>query len=138
MTSTAVHRTAVNGTAVNGTAANGAAAIGTAMTGPAAATPIVAVRPRDRVVVTGVVRAVTTETVGIGSAVRCVLADGTGEIDLIFLGWSAIAGLELGRRCTAWGRACSSGGLLVIWNPRYQIEAKETADETGGQVTGVK
>ena len=75
------------------------------------------------VTVTGVVQSAKTEIIGTSPALRCALDDGYGEIDLLFLGWSDITGLEPGRRCTARGRVCAWGDRLVIWNPRYQIQA---------------
>jgi hypothetical protein len=120
MTGTAMNGTAMTGAVLSGTAVNGAA-----MTGRAPISRIAAVGAQDRVAVTGVILSATTEIIGTSPALRCVLADGSGEIDLLFLGWSAIAGLEPARRCTARGRACAWGGRLVIWNPRYQLEATE-------------
>jgi CheY-like chemotaxis protein len=94
--------------------------------GPAGAKPtvtrIAAVRLRSRVTVTGVIRSAAAETIGTGPALRCVLADGSGQIDLLFLGRATLTGLEPGRRCTATGRACLHEGRLVIWNPRYELE----------------
>ncbi|HEY6492901.1 MAG TPA: hypothetical protein VIZ43_06475, partial [Trebonia sp.] len=64
-------------------------------------------------------------------AVRCVLADDSGRIDLIFLGRRSIAGLAPGRRCTVTGRAAVRRRRLVIWNPRYELEPPE-APASGG------
>lgn len=111
MTGTVLNRTMLDDAKVNGRA------------GAAATTPIAAVRPRDRVAVTGVIRSATAETIGTSPALRCVLADRSGEIDLLFLGRPAIAGLEPGRRCTARGRTSAVEGRLVIWNPRYEMAA---------------
>jgi CheY-like chemotaxis protein len=85
-------------------------------------TRIAMVRAQSRVTVTGVVRSVTTEGVGSSPAVRCVLADGSGQLDLLFLGAESLLGLVPGRRCTATGRACVRRGRLVLWNPRYQLD----------------
>lgn len=85
-------------------------------------TRISAVRPRDRVTVTGAVRSAAAEVIGTSPAFRCVLTDGSGEIDLLFLGQSAVTGLAAGRRCTVRGRACAYRERLVIWNPRYELE----------------
>jgi hypothetical protein len=89
-------------------------------------TRIAAVRAQCRVAVSGVVRSATPETIGSSPALRCVLADNSGEADLLFLGHAAVAGLEPGCRCTAQGRACAYQGRLVIWNPRYQLEVRST------------
>ena len=92
------------------------------MSAEPAVTRIAGVRLRSRVTVTGVIRSAAAETIGTGPAFRCVLADGSGQIDLLFLGREALTGLEPGRRCTATGRACPHEGRLVIWNPRYDLE----------------
>lgn len=88
-------------------------------------TRIAMVRVRSRVKVTGVIRLVHTESVGVSPAVRAVLADGSGQLDLIFLGRESMAGLVHGRRCTAEGRASAYMGRLVLWNPRYELEPPE-------------
>ena len=85
-------------------------------------TQLALVRAQALVTVAGVILSVTTEAVGPSPALRCVLADGSGRIDLLFLGREGIAGLEPGRRCAVTGRAAARRGRLVIWNPRYELE----------------
>jgi RecG-like helicase len=95
-------------------------------------TRIAAVRPRHRVTVIGTVCSTAAETLGTSPSLRCAIADGSGEIELIFLGRQRIAGLTPGRRCTAEGMACVYRGDLVIWNPRYTLEpAGPQAEEEG-------
>jgi len=94
-------------------------------------TRIALVRIQSRVTVTGVIRSVATEAIGSSPAVRCVLADGSGQIDLLFLGLESLTGLVRGRRCTATGRACVHRGRLVIWNPRYELEPPATPQDDG-------
>jgi hypothetical protein len=122
-----------------------------------AATRIAGIRPRAHVVVAGTIRTAGTVTVGSSPAWRCTLADGTGEIELLFLGRARMAGLQPGRRCGVTGTAvpvtarwrpsgpygcadghgAESGGAtpdgarLVIWNPRYQLAATE--EDSDGQ-----
>ena len=91
-------------------------------------TRIAMVRVQSQVTVTGVIRSVTTEAVGPSPAVRCVLADGSDQLDLLFLGQASIAGLEQGRRCTAVGRAGARLGRLVLWNPRYELAPPGSPD----------
>jgi two-component system sensor histidine kinase KdpD len=95
------------------------------------ATRISDVRGRDRVTVTGTV--VSAQAIAIGSslAYRCVLADGTGELDLLFLGRAAIAGLAVGTRCSIEGAVAARGGRLAVWNPRYQVQSAEAPPVTG-------
>ena len=75
----------------------------------------------------------STESIAASPAVRCVLADGSGQIDMLFLGRESVAGLVPGRRCTATGRVCVHRGRLVIWNPGYELEpAPPAADKDDG------
>jgi two-component system sensor histidine kinase KdpD len=94
------------------------------------ATVISDVRGRDRVRVTGTI--ISAQTTGIGSslAYRCVLADGTGELDLLFLGRAAIAGLAAGTRCSVEGVVTAREGRLAVWNPRYQVQPAQAPPVT--------
>jgi len=85
-------------------------------------TRVAAVRPRERVTVTGTIHSAWAEPVGDSPGFRCVVADGSGEITLLFLGRPHVPGLTPGRRCTAEGKACVYQESLVIWNPRYVLE----------------
>jgi hypothetical protein len=97
--------------------------------GPAAApnmTPakqmIVHLRPRARVVVRGTIRSPETVTVGSSPAYHFTLVDGSGELDVLFLGWSSLRGLRPSTRITAEGTLGSYDGMPALWNPRYAIE----------------
>jgi RecG-like helicase len=79
-------------------------------------------RPQARVTVTGIITATQTVTIGSSPAFRCTLADGTGQIFVLFLGRTEVGGLMAGRRCRVAGTAGTSGGRLVIWNPRYWLQ----------------
>jgi hypothetical protein len=48
-------------------------------------------RARAHVTLAGTIRATETVTAGSGPIYRCVLADGTGEADLLFLGRPVVA-----------------------------------------------
>jgi two-component system, OmpR family, sensor histidine kinase KdpD len=85
------------------------------------ATRISDVHGQDRVTVTGTVISTRVISVGGSSAYCCVLADGTGELDLLFLGRAAIAGLAVGTRCSIQGVITTRGGQLAVWNPRYRV-----------------
>ena len=67
---------------------------------------------------TGTIRTATAVTVGSSPAWRCTLADGTGEIELLFLGRDRVAGLEPGRRCGVAGhrpcRPSPAGGRRLV------------------------
>ncbi len=53
---------------------------------------------------------------------RCVLDDGAGQIDLLFLGRTTVPGLVVGSRCHVEGTARMDRGRLTIWNPLYRLE----------------
>lgn len=78
--------------------------------------------PRRRLIVSGTV--VFTETISAseGKTYRCVITDGTGEVDLLFVGREDIPGLNAGAACTAEGTLGREGGRLIIWNPAYRLE----------------
>lgn len=81
------------------------------------------VRARCLVVVRGEIVATSHLPIGSSPAYRCVLSDGTGEVSLLFLGRRSVSGLEVGTRCSATGRVAAHELGLVLWNPRYDIEA---------------
>jgi hypothetical protein len=86
-----------------------------------AITTISEIRPQDRVTVTGVIGGYAALSISGCPACRYTLADETGEVDLMFLGRVAIAGLDQGRWCSAEGTAALRDDRMVIWNPRYQL-----------------
>jgi two-component system, OmpR family, sensor histidine kinase KdpD len=88
------------------------------------------VRRRDRVRVTGTITSARTTAIGGSPGYRCVLADGTGELDLLFLGRAAIAGLAAGARCSVEGVVTARGGRLAVWNPRYDMQPTEAPPVT--------
>lgn len=79
-------------------------------------------RHRCRVVVTGAIVACREVTIGNSTSWACTLDDGTGTIELVFLGRKAVPGLTPGTRCTVEGTANLASRHLAIWNPRYRIE----------------
>jgi hypothetical protein len=79
------------------------------------------VRPQERVSLTGTIRATETIRAGDSPVCRCVLDCDGGELDLLFLGRAAIAGLAAGIRCSVQGAVAVHDGRLAIWNPRYQV-----------------
>jgi two-component system sensor histidine kinase KdpD len=88
------------------------------------------VHGRDRVRVTGTITSAQTTGIGSSLAYRCVLADGTGKLDLLFLGRAAIAGLAAGTRCSVEGVVTARGGRRAVWNPRYQVQPAEAPPVT--------
>jgi two-component system, OmpR family, sensor histidine kinase KdpD len=67
---------------------------------------------------------VAAEQVYIGSSpgYRCALDDGTGRLDLLFLGRRGVPGLHAGVGCTVSGRVAMREGRPVVWNPRYRLD----------------
>lgn len=59
---------------------------------------------------------------GSGPAYRCQLDDGTGTIDLLFVGRREIPGMVVGTRCTIAGTVQRDAHGLVAWNPWYRLE----------------
>ena len=96
-------------------------------------------RSRTRVVVTGTIRAAQAVTRGTSPAYCCTLDDGTGQLDLLFLGRTAIPGLTVGTRCSVEGTARTEGNRMVVWNPLYRLEvlASITEDSPAARATAV-
>jgi two-component system sensor histidine kinase KdpD len=92
-------------------------------------TRIADVGGQDRVSLVGAIISAQGITIGSSVANRCVLADGTGELDLLFLGRAAIAGLAAGTRCSIQGVVAARGARLAVWNPRYQVLPPEDSPD---------
>ena len=86
------------------------------------ATRVAEARPQARILTCGIIRKTETITVGSSLTYRCELSDGTGEIDLLFLGRAEIPGLVAGRHATIEGMVGTYHGTPTMWNPRYQLE----------------
>jgi CheY-like chemotaxis protein len=95
-------------------------------------TSIGEVRPQVRADVSGVIRSVRAMSIGGTPACSYTLADGTGRLDLLFLGRVEVAGLEKGRRCRAEGMVAVRDDRHVIWNPKYWIQPEDQADQDLG------
>lgn len=77
---------------------------------------------RGRVVVDGTICATEVRRWGSGWAYRCTVDDGTGQLDLLFLGRRQVPGLARGSRCSAEGTARRVADRIVVWNPLYRLE----------------
>lgn len=62
--------------------------------------------------------------------------DGTGTVDLVFLGRPLVPGLRLGTRCTIEGTALAASRRLQVWNPRYRIESEGGTSLSGQGASG--
>jgi len=80
--------------------------------------------PRQLVQITGTVTRCDTLSVHGVESLYCTLDDGSGDLDLLFLGRPTVPGIGVGTRCSARGTARSEQGRLVVWNPWYQIESQ--------------
>jgi CheY-like chemotaxis protein len=92
------------------------------------------VRSQVRADVSGVIRSVRAMSIAGTPACSYTLADGTGQLDLLFLGRVEVAGLEKGRLCRAEGMVAVRDDRNVIWNPRYWIQPE---DEAGAARNGI-
>jgi two-component system sensor histidine kinase KdpD len=91
--------------------------------------------------VSGVIGSTRTIRVGRSSTYGCTLVDGTGKLELLFLGRAIVDELRTGALCAVSGRAAMRAGRLVAWNPRYRLDSLPSgrhpdqvrpADEAGG------
>ena len=73
----------------------------------------------------GTVVAVSLQRAGSPDGYRCVFDDGTGQIDLLFLGRTEVPGLKPDARCYVEGTARMDHGRLTVWNPLYRLELAE-------------
>lgn len=76
---------------------------------------------RARVCVCGALRTVTLQPRGSTLAVEAELYDGSGAIDLVWLGRRHIAGIEPGRMLQARGLVAEQEGRRLMFNPRYEL-----------------
>jgi amino acid transporter len=63
-----------------------------------------------------------------GHELRCVLADNSGSVTLVFQGRSSIPGIERGTRLIVRGTVTSLRREAVILNPQYEIVAAPAGD----------
>ncbi|NBM18751.1 OB-fold nucleic acid binding domain-containing protein [Streptomyces sp. GC420] len=76
---------------------------------------------RQIVKVTGTLRTVTLRPRAGVPALEAELFDGSGALDVVWLGRRSIAGIEPGRRLIASGRISMSRGRRVLFNPKYEL-----------------
>ena len=80
------------------------------------------VRPRARLVATGLVVASRIQNVDGSSSARYTIDDGTGQVDVLFLGQPSVGGFSEGAVVTVEGAVMRDDTRNVIWNPMYRIE----------------
>ena len=76
---------------------------------------------RERVALSGTLRAVTLRPRGGVPALEAELDDGSGVITLLWLGRRRIAGISPGRALAVRGRIGVQAGQRVMYNPRYEL-----------------
>jgi RecG-like helicase len=76
---------------------------------------------REVAQVTGVVHSLAVPPHGRRPEVRVELYDGTGVLELIWLGRRAIAGIQPGTYLTVRGRVACEDDRLVMYNPGYDL-----------------
>lgn len=83
---------------------------------------------------------IATETVNVGDTpgYRCVVDDGTGQLDLLFLGRPKVSGLHVGVDCRVSGRIALRNGSPVLWNPRYQLDPDDLPASVPGNDSAVQ
>ncbi len=98
--------------------------------GPQAAgsTPIGQAAWRTRVTVAGRLRSVRVQPKGRASNLECLLADGTGQILLVFQGRKSVPGLQPGARMVVEGMVGDWARRPAILNPRYELLAGPESD----------
>ncbi|MGC8498919.1 MAG: amino acid permease [Acidimicrobiales bacterium] len=91
--------------------------------------PIGALRQRQNAEIAGRVRAIAVNHEGGSHELRCVIADPSGSVTLVFQGRSAVPGIERGTRLLVRGTVTSLRREAVILNPQYEIIAAPPAEE---------
>ncbi|UZN05041.1 OB-fold nucleic acid binding domain-containing protein [Cellulomonas sp. S1-8] len=86
--------------------------------------PVDALPHRARASVSGVLRSVTLRPRDGVPAIEAELYDGSGTLDLVWLGRRQIAGVEPGRRLKVDGMVCMVAGRRTVFNPRYELRAR--------------
>ena len=79
---------------------------------------------RQKVVVQGTLKTVTLRPRGGVPALEAELYDGTGSIQVVWLGRRRIGGIEPGQPIRVQGRIGVQDGVRVIYNPRYDLRPR--------------
>ena len=93
------------------------------------ALPIGGLRQRQFAEIAGRVRAMTINHEGGIHELRCVIADNSGSVTLVFQGRSNVPGIERGTRLLVRGTITSLRREAVILNPQYEIVAAPGNEE---------
>jgi RecG-like helicase len=85
------------------------------------AVPIRTCEDRQQVALTGTVATVTITPRGGHPALEVELRDGSGSVNLVWLGRRQIPGIDPGRSIKVWGRISCHEGRRLMYNPRYEL-----------------
>jgi len=85
------------------------------------AVPLRSLHPGEVATVTGRLRAVVYTPRANAPTLQAELFDGSGCMDLVWLGRRRVAGIEPGRTIMARGRVGVHDGRLAIYNPWYEL-----------------
>ncbi|WP_341361218.1 OB-fold nucleic acid binding domain-containing protein [Georgenia sp. M64] len=88
------------------------------------ATPVAECVARRPARVAGVISSLTYRPRGETPALVARLYDGSGSVELIFLGRRDVPGIEPGRRLVAEGTVYDDHGRPAIFNPAYELGAR--------------
>jgi RecG-like helicase len=84
-------------------------------------TRIAEVQLRSRAKVAGVVRRITVRPVEGYESLEALLSDGTGEIEIVWMGRRSIPGLSLGTRVVVDGVVGEARGQRRMVNPTFEF-----------------
>jgi amino acid transporter len=93
------------------------------------ADPIGTLRQRQVAHVAGRVRSLTVNHEGGHHEFRCVIADQTGSVSLVFQGRASVPGIERGTRLLVSGTVINLRREAVILNPQYEIVAGPAGED---------
>lgn len=86
------------------------------------ATPLTECANGTRVSVAGRLTTVTLRPRAGVPALEAELFDGSGRVDVVWLGRRRIGGIEPGRRIVVHGRITDQQGRRMIFNPSYELK----------------
>lgn len=92
-----------------------------ALRGARGTTPISQVVARKKVCLSGVLQSITYSAIGRPAQLNAILYDGTGTVELRWLGRRDIPGIRVGLHLEVEGTATPQGDHLVMMNPLYRI-----------------
>jgi RecG-like helicase len=87
------------------------------------ATRVSEAKARERAKLAGVVRRITVRPVEGFESLEALLSDGTGEVEVVWMGRRSIPGLTLGTRLIVEGVLGDARGGRRMVNPRFEFSA---------------